>query len=84
MKEAGTLILMGPRIRIELGRITEIETLYFRPGGGGPNNIDAMDTHKPEAMWFKTIPNAQRATRAELISVARRLILGLERTTAKA
>ena len=27
------------RLRIELGRITEIESVFFSPGGGGPNNI---------------------------------------------
>jgi hypothetical protein len=39
MMEAGTPILMSLRLRVELGRITEIESIYFKPGGGGPNNI---------------------------------------------
>src|SRR5262245_30935698 len=43
MREANTSILMSARLRIELGRITEIEAVYFKPGGGGPNNIEAMD-----------------------------------------
>ena len=41
MREANTHILMSVRLRIELGRITEIEAVYFKPGGGGPNNIAA-------------------------------------------
>ena len=50
MMEAGAPLLMSARLRIELGRITEIETVYFKPGGGGPNNIAAMDKlGKPEA-----------------------------------
>ena len=36
MREADTLLLFSLRLRIELGRITEIESVYFRPGGGGP------------------------------------------------
>ena len=61
MREANTNILMSLRLRIELGRITEIEAVYFKPGGGGPNNIDAVDkSGKAEDMWFKTIPPAQR------------------------
>src|SRR5262245_6980080 len=52
MREANTSLLMSLRLRIELGRITEIETVYFKPGGGGPNNIEAMDkSGKPEDIW---------------------------------
>jgi hypothetical protein len=71
MMEAGAPLLMSARLRIELGRITEIEAVYFKPGGGGPNNIAAMDKlGKPEALWLRTIPPAQRLTRQEMIAVA--------------
>ena len=71
MREANTNILMSLRLRIELGRITEIEAVYFKPGGGGPNNIDAVDkAGKAEDMWFKTIPPAQRLPRQQMISIA--------------
>src|SRR3979490_2748925 len=43
MQEAGAALLLSLRLRIELGRITEIESVYFRTGGGGPNNIAGMD-----------------------------------------
>ena len=62
MQEAGSPLLLSLRLRIELGRITEIESVYFRTGGGGPNNIAGMDqAGKIEDMWFKSIPPAQRA-----------------------
>ena len=67
MREAGAPLLMSLRLRIELGRITEIESVYFRPGGGGPNNIADMDKYKSEDIWFKSIPPAQRMSRQELI-----------------
>jgi hypothetical protein len=71
MMAAGAPLLMSARLRIELGRITEIEAVYFKPGGGGPNNIAAMDKlGKPEALWLRTIPPAQRLTRQEMIAVA--------------
>ena len=44
MREAGAPLLMSLRLRIELGRITEIESIFFKPGGGGPNNIADMDS----------------------------------------
>jgi len=83
MREAGTLLLMSLRLRVELGRITEIESVYFKPGGGGPNNIDAMDKYKPEDMWFKSIPPAQRLSRQEMIAVADGYFTGLQKNDGK-
>ena len=71
MLEAGAPLLMSLRLRLELGRITEIETVLFKPGGGGPNNIADMDKpYVPEDIWFKSIPPAQRMSRQELIGIA--------------
>jgi hypothetical protein len=84
MQEAGTAILMSVRLRIELGRITEIESVYFKPGGGGPNNIAAMDkSGKPEDIWFKTIPPAQRLSRQHMISIADGYFTGLQKNDGK-
>jgi hypothetical protein len=71
MRERGGVLLMSVRLRVQLGRITEIEKSFFRAGGGGPNNIAAMDKMTgPEAIWLQPIPAAQRASRAQLIAVA--------------
>ena len=84
MREAGTAILMSVRLRIELGRITEIESVYFKPGGGGPNNIEGMDkSGKAEDIWFKSIPPAQRMSRQEMISVADGYFTGLQKNDGK-
>jgi hypothetical protein len=84
MIEAGTPILMSLRLRIELGRITEIESIYFKPGGGGPNNIAAMDkSGKPEDIWFRTIPPAQRLSRQQMIAVADAYFTGLQKNDGK-
>jgi hypothetical protein len=84
MMEAGAPLLMSLRLRIELGRITEIETVYFKPGGGGPNNIAAMDkSGKPEDIWFRTIPPAQRLPRQQMIAIADAYFTGLQKNDGK-
>lgn len=85
MREAGTVLLMSARLRIQLGRITEIESIYYRQGGGGPSGIATLDKpgYKPEDMWFKSIPPAERATRQELIVVADSYFSGLEKNDGK-
>ncbi|HET9359658.1 MAG TPA: hypothetical protein VFO58_07910 [Vicinamibacterales bacterium] len=84
MIEAGAPLLMSLRLRIELGRITEIEAVFFKPGGGGPNNIAAMDkSGKPEDLWFRTIPPAQRLSRQEMIAIADGYFTGLQKNDGK-
>jgi hypothetical protein len=80
MREGSALVLMALRLRVQLGRITEIETSYFRPGGGGPNDIAAMDARRtPEPLWLATIPAAERSTRNELIEIADAYFEGVQR-----
>src|SRR5580765_6893452 len=84
MKEAGAPLLLSVRLRIELGRITEIESVYFRTGGGGPNNIAGMDqAGKVDDMWFKSIPLAQRLSRQQMISIADGYFTGLQKNDGK-
>src|SRR5579862_8646964 len=85
MREAGAPLLMSLRLRIELGRITEIESVYFKPGGAGPNNIAEMDKpgYKPEDIWFKAIPPAERLSRQEMIAIADAYFSGLEHNDGK-
>ena len=84
MREAGAPLLMSLRLRVELGRITEVESIFFKPGGGGPNNIADMDRpYQPEAFWFKSIPPAQQMSRQELIAVADGYFTGLQKNDGK-
>jgi len=84
MLEAGAPLLMSVRLRIELGRITEIEAVYFKPGGGGPNNIAAMDkSGRPEEIWFKSIPPAERLSRPAMIAIADAYFTGLQKNDGK-
>jgi hypothetical protein len=84
MMEAGAPLLLSVRLRIELGRITEIESIFFKPGGGGPNNIAAMDNGgPPDPMWFRTIPPAQRLSRQEMIAIADAYFTGVQKNDGK-
>ena len=84
MQEAGAALLLSLRLRIELGRITEVESVYFRSGGAGPNNIPAMDqAGKADEMWFKSIPPAQRLSRQQMISIADGYFTGLQKNDGK-
>jgi hypothetical protein len=85
MHEAGAPLLMSLRLRIQLGRITEIESIYYRQGGGGPANLAELDKpgYKPEEMWFKSIPAAQRPSRQEMIAIADAYFSGLEKNDGK-
>ena len=84
MKEGRGMLLMALRLRVQLGRITEIETSYFRAGGGGPNNVAGMDElGKPEALWLEPIPPAQRSSRNQLIEIANAYFEGVQRNDGK-
>ena len=84
MMEAGAPLLYSLRLRIELGRITEAEAILFKPGGGGPNNIAAMEKDgKVEDIWFKSIPPAQRLSRQEMIAIADAYFTGLQKNDGK-
>ncbi len=84
MHEAGSALLMSLRLRIQLGRITEIESIYFRQGGG-PSGIPTLDAagYKPEDMWFKSISPAQRPSRQEMNAVADSSFSGLQKNDGK-
>jgi hypothetical protein len=79
MREGNTTLLMALRLKVQLGKITEVETSYFRPGGGGPNDIAGMDARgAPEALWIEAV-TAQRSTRAKLIEIADAYFEGVQR-----
>ena len=57
MWEADSTLLMSLRLRVQLGRITEAEAVLFKPGGGGPNNIQSVDDEgRADALWYRTLP----------------------------
>jgi hypothetical protein len=83
MHEGDHLLIMGMRLRVQLGRITEIETTYYRQGGGGPSGIAALDASTPDPIFTTTVPEADRVSRAQMISTANMYFAGLENNDGK-
>ena len=83
MHEGDHMLIMGMRLRVQLGRITEIETTFYRQGGGGPSKMEGYDKSTPEPIWFETIPAANRVSRAQLINTANMYFAGLENNDGK-
>jgi hypothetical protein len=83
MHEGDHIVIMGMRLRVELGRITEIETSYYRQGGGGPSNAAGLDTSQAEPLWFDVVPAAKRVSRQQLITTANMYFAGLENNDGK-
>ena len=75
--------LMALRVRVELGRITEIETTFYKKGSGPAWNDAGIDSlnkaHTAPADWFEHIPADRRLTRQELIEDANFYFEGLQR-----
>lgn len=84
MIEGTNKLLYALRLRIELGRITEVETAIYRPGGAPFDGVADMDTlGKPEEIWLDPVPESKRATRQELIAVANAYFEGLQNNDGK-
>jgi hypothetical protein len=75
--------LMALRVRVQLGRITEIETTFYKKGSGpswndaGIDNLNRMGS--PPAAWLQAVPADRRLTRQELIQDANYYFDGLQR-----
>jgi hypothetical protein len=74
MKENGRPFAMGMRIKIELGRIQEVEAILYRSGSGPAWNDKGVETLEgmkvPKAMWTQAVPVGQRKSRQELVQIA--------------
>ena len=84
MLEGANKVLYALRIRIQLGRITEVETAVYRPGGApfdGVADLDKMG--RPEDIWLDQVPAGKRATRQQLIAVANAYFEGLQNNDGK-
>jgi hypothetical protein len=82
MRENGNLVLMGLRLRVQAGRLSEIETVFYRKGSGPSWNDSGMDGLDAEGrvdpLWLQTIPAAERVSRAQLAQAANLYFVGLQ------
>lgn len=78
MQESGLReVWLSLRLRVELGRVTEIETLTWRPVGAGPLPVTGAGAPEvtgtpegPDPAWAELIPPAERLSRQEMIALA--------------
>ena len=90
VKENGDNVIMAMRIALQGKQISEIETVMGRsglgtagPAGGvGAKNLEAMG--KPDDIWFKDIPAAERASREDVIRVSNMYFSNLQNNDGKA
>jgi hypothetical protein len=66
MKENDNPIWLSGRLKVEDGKITELETVVIRQGVGFGN----FDRTAPLPLWNEVLTPAQRRPRAELIAIA--------------
>ncbi len=87
MKENGKPFVMGARLKLELGRITEIEIALYRSGSGPAWNdagvLKLEQMARPKNLWLASVPPAQRLSRQELVAVANSYFDGLQRNDGK-
>jgi len=86
VKENGDDVIMGLRIALQGRQISEIEAVMGRQGLGaaGPNgakNLEAMG--KPDDIWYRDIPPAERASREDIIRVSNMYFTGLQNNDGK-
>ena len=86
VKENGDDVIMGLRIALQGRQISEIEAVMGRSGLGtaGPNgakNLEALG--KPDDIWFRDIPPAERASREDIIRVSNMYFTGLQNNDGK-
>lgn len=87
--EAGQLICLTTRLKVEDGYVTEIETLVAHPAmmggggafGGGAKALEEMGTPHPE--FIAKLKPEEKVSRQKLLEIANSYFSGLERNTGR-
>jgi hypothetical protein len=86
MDENGHGLVLGMRVRLDLGLISEIELITYRTGAGpawndaGYGNLEKMKT--PKALWTE-VPAGKRLSRQELAKMANYYFDGIQNNDGK-
>jgi hypothetical protein len=90
MRENSSPIAIAARIKIENRKITELETVINRGGGGPPRGrgpaplgaAELLEQAGPDRAFMETAPAAQRASREALIAAANQYFDAIEKGSA--
>jgi hypothetical protein len=69
MKEKDKDIMLGARIKLEKGKITEAEHLIVRGGGSMPMNFSQPTLQKARPGFAEDIPKAEQMKREDLVKI---------------
>lgn len=83
MRENGYAILLSARLKLEAGRITEIENIVQRPASRTTPAIERLEREGSKPLWEELIPEGERSTRDELIVDANKYFVALEKNDGK-
>lgn len=78
LREHGKGLILVLRLRVEGGRISEIEQLAIRSG-----NVEEYERLKPDPLWNAAVPAPARLPRAQLVALANRYYTGMQRNDPK-
>jgi hypothetical protein len=87
LRENNTPILLATRLKLQQGRITEIETVVSRPTGAeavnGSAGLQRLEREGSKPWWDEPVAPAERLTREALITTAGKYFIGLEKNDGK-
>jgi hypothetical protein len=69
MKEKDKSIMLGARLKLEKGKITEAEHLIVRGGGSFPMNFSQPNLAKSRPGFSEDVPKAEQMKREDLIKI---------------
>lgn len=78
MQENGAMILLGARLRLRDGQVTEIENIVNRPASGTSAGFENLERNGSPAWWNEAVPEAERMSREDLIVAAGKYFIALE------
>lgn len=87
MKENGKPFVMGARLKVEIGRISEMEVILYRSGSGPAWNdagVLALEkAGKPKDVWMKRPALKERRSRQEMVATANSYFDSIQRNDGK-
>lgn len=87
MDENGHGLTLGARVKLHLGRISEVELVTYRTGAGPAWNDAGYafleDMKTPKALWLDSPPAGKRLTRQELVAAANNYFAAIQNNDGK-